>query len=146
MTPSILFLPRLDSWWDVTPETFQMTFLSCLSSLPPSTPLLVLATAECPWQQLPERLRSVFMDTGSRFFTVRGPSLNQRKKFFYKVLLEKPFQPPPPKPLPLSGMPVFSVILLRWCCSIAVFSSREVPQIWLISLFTCYINCWPLTG
>lgn len=102
-TPSILYLPRLDSWWDVTSETLQMTLLSLLSSLPPSTPLLVLATAECLWEELPPRLREVFADSAAQSFTVAAPSLEQRKQFFYEVLLEKPFQPPPPKPVMLSG-------------------------------------------
>ncbi len=104
VTPSILFLPRLDSWWEVTSETFQMTLLSSLTSLLPSTPLLVLATAECLWEELPPKLKEVFPDTGSQAFNVVPPTLDQRKLFFYEVLLEKPFLPPPSKPKLLSGV------------------------------------------
>ena len=103
VTPSILYLPRLDAWWGVTSETFQMTLISSLSSLLPSAPLLVLATAACQWEELPDRLREVFPDAGSQSFAVVPPSLEQRKLFFYEVLLEKPFLPPPPKPKLLSG-------------------------------------------
>lgn len=106
VTPSILFLPRLDSWWHVTTDTFQATLLSALSSLLPSTPLLILATAECLWEELPAKLREVFGDVGSQTFTVLPPSLEQRKQFFYEVLLEKPFLPPPSKPKPLTTLPL----------------------------------------
>ncbi len=103
VTPSILFLPRLDSWWEVTSETFQVTLFSSLSSLLPSTPLLILATAECPWEELPAKLKEVFADVGSQTFSVLPPSLDQRKQFFYDVLLEKPFHPPPSRPKLVSG-------------------------------------------
>ena len=60
MSSSVLYLPRLNSWWSVTTETFQATFTSCLLSLPPSTSLIVIATAECPWNDLPSSLKRLF--------------------------------------------------------------------------------------
>ena len=60
VAPSVVFIPRISSWWDVTTETFQAMFLSTLHSLPSSTPILMLATSECPWGQLPAALREVF--------------------------------------------------------------------------------------
>ena len=99
----MLFLPRVDTWWDVTTETFQATLNSALSSLLPSTPLLVLATAECQWEELPSRLKDIFADVGSQSFTLTVPSVDQRMRFFYNVLMEKPFQHPPSRPKLLSG-------------------------------------------
>ena len=60
IAPSVIFIPCISSWWDVTTETFQAMFLSTLLSLPSSTPLFVLATSECPWSELPSALREVF--------------------------------------------------------------------------------------
>ena len=60
VSPSIIYLPRVDSWWDVTTETFQVTFTSSLLSLPPSTSLVVIATAECPWSTLSPSLQNLF--------------------------------------------------------------------------------------
>ena len=60
VAPSVVFIPRISSWWDVTTETFQAMFLSTLHSLPSSTAILMLATSECPWGELPAALREVF--------------------------------------------------------------------------------------
>ncbi len=135
MTPSILYLPRLDSWWGVTSDTFQMTLLSFLSSLLPSTPMLVLATAECSWQDLPSQLQEVFPDAGSQSFSVEPPSLEQRKVFFYEVLLEKPFLPPPPKPKLLSG----ESVEIATKCSLP-FHPLPKPKLVCMSIETLYPN------
>ena len=84
-------------------EAFQITLISSFLSLPSSTTLLILATAECPWHELPENLKKVFSNVGSESFTIPAPSLKQRKQFFYQVLLEKPLLPPPALPRFLSG-------------------------------------------
>ena len=60
VAPSIVYLPRINTWWEVTPETFRATLFSVVYSLPPTTPLLVLATAECPYGQLPATVRELF--------------------------------------------------------------------------------------
>ena len=65
VAPSVVFIPRISSWWGVTTEALQATFLAALLSLPSSTPLLVLATAEEKWAELPRPLRDVFR--GVRF-------------------------------------------------------------------------------
>jgi len=100
IAPAVIFIPRISSWWDVTTETFQAMFLSTLLSLPSSTPLLVLATSECPWSELPSALREVFKGGSNELFVARRPSLEQRQLFFFPVLLTKPTQPPPPRPRP----------------------------------------------
>jgi len=103
VTPSLLYLPRVDCWWNVTSETFQVTLISSLSSLPPSTPLFILATTECMWEELPDKLRALFGNTDTHSYMVLPPDLNQRNQLFYDVLLEKPLQPPPHTPRFLSG-------------------------------------------
>ena len=60
VAPSIVYLPRINSWWEVTPETFRATLFSVVYSLPPTTPLLVLATAECPFNKLPVAIKELF--------------------------------------------------------------------------------------
>lgn len=87
----------------MTSATVQVTLLASLSSLPPSTPLFILGTAECKWEELPGDLRDVFGDASSHSFMLPTPSLVQRKQFFYDILLVKPLQAPPPVPTLLSG-------------------------------------------
>ena len=60
LAPSVVYLPRIATWWDIVPGTFHATFMSILLSLPTDTPLFVLATAECPWTDLPGPLRMLF--------------------------------------------------------------------------------------
>ena len=62
LAPSVVYVPQISSWWDIVPATFHATFLSILHSLPPSTPLLVLATAECSWSNLPQLLKDLFRE------------------------------------------------------------------------------------
>ena len=62
LAPAIVYVPRISSWWDIVPGTFHATFLSILYSLPTDTPLLVLATAECPWTDLPPLLKDLFRE------------------------------------------------------------------------------------
>ena len=44
------------------------------------------------------------MQDCSKVFPVPCPSLDERRRFFYNVLMEKPTQPPPPKPKPTTGI------------------------------------------
>ena len=60
IAPSIVYLPRINTWWEVTPETFRATLFSVVYSLPATTPLLVLATAECPFNKLPIAVKELF--------------------------------------------------------------------------------------
>lgn len=63
--PSIIYMPHISDWWEAVSETIKSTFLTLLQDVPSFTPLLILATAETVYQQLPEEVRvrfSVFPD------------------------------------------------------------------------------------
>lgn len=62
LAPSVVYVPQISSWWDIVPGTVHATFLSILSSLPPDLPLLLLATAECPWSDLTPLLKDLFRE------------------------------------------------------------------------------------
>ena len=135
MAPSIIYIPRINNWWDVTSETFHATLLSLILSLPPTTPLFLLTTAECHYHNLPAILQEVFREVISQFdsnlnslnfgcvsrfvihfllfyyqnseaFTLSFPTLDERRRFFHNLLLKRTIEPPPRKPKPLSGMNV----------------------------------------
>ena len=46
-SPSVVFIPRLVSWWEGVSESLQSLLVSVIKGLPHSLSVLVLATAEC---------------------------------------------------------------------------------------------------
>lgn len=59
--PSIIFIPNVDVWWNSISDAAITTFTTMLRSVPPSDPILLLATAECAPESLaPEMLKELF--------------------------------------------------------------------------------------
>lgn len=56
--PSVIYMPHVSDWWEAISETVKSTFLTLLQDVPSFTPLLILATAEISYQQLPEEVRT----------------------------------------------------------------------------------------
>ena len=55
--PSVIFIPNIDAWYTVLAGTMALiTFQTMLRSIPPSDPVLLLATAECDKSNLSEEL------------------------------------------------------------------------------------------
>ena len=52
--PSIIYIPHFSQWWDVLSETMQATFCTLLQDIKTSTPLMLLATTDKPYNQLPK--------------------------------------------------------------------------------------------
>lgn len=59
--PSVIFIPSVDIWWSSISDTAITTFSTMLRSIPPSDPVLLLATADCPPEELePALLKELF--------------------------------------------------------------------------------------
>lgn len=59
--PSVIFVPSVDIWWNSITDAAITTFTTLLRSIPPSDPVLLLATSECmPEQLAPEILKELF--------------------------------------------------------------------------------------
>ena len=56
--PSVVFMPHISDWWEVISDTVKSTFLTLLQDVPSFTPILILATAESSYTQLPEEVRT----------------------------------------------------------------------------------------
>ena len=52
-TPSVIYIPHIDSWWQVLSDTMRATFLMMLSDLDPLMSILLLATADTSANSLP---------------------------------------------------------------------------------------------
>lgn len=59
--PSIIYIPNIESWYLTLQGTIALvTFQTMLRSIPPTDPILVLATAECEKSDLPKDLARDF--------------------------------------------------------------------------------------
>jgi hypothetical protein len=59
--PAVIFIPGVDVWWNSISDAAITTFTSLLRSIPPSDPVLLLATTECTPELLaPEILKELF--------------------------------------------------------------------------------------
>ncbi len=58
--PAVIFAPNMESWHTTLPQSAWVTFTTMLKSIPPTDPVLLLATAECDASESQNILREVF--------------------------------------------------------------------------------------
>lgn len=59
--PSILYIPNIDHWWNLVPETVRAIFMSMLMQLHPNSAVLILATSNVLFNNLPESVSSRYI-------------------------------------------------------------------------------------
>lgn len=116
--PSVIFIPHVDTWWETMPEATLRVFVSMLKSIPPTDPVLLLATCDAPPNSLePSLLQELFGFSKKNRAFVDRPDREARVQFFQniishlrksptefpdpagrkkRVLEELPVAPPPP--------------------------------------------------
>lgn len=62
--PAILFLPHLQLWWETAPASLKATLTMLLADLPQDLPLLLLATADSPADELEAEALKLFSSGG----------------------------------------------------------------------------------
>ncbi|XP_077991613.1 ATPase family AAA domain-containing protein 2-like [Glandiceps talaboti] len=93
--PSIIYMPHIEQWWNVINETLRATFLTLLQDLPPSSPVLLLATSESKHMQLDSQVQQLFNPVGGEVINVRLPNEEERRNFFHDVIIIQAAKPPP---------------------------------------------------
>ncbi|GLJ11486.1 hypothetical protein SUGI_0168610 [Cryptomeria japonica] len=90
-TPSILYLPQLQLWWEMAHDQLRAVLVSILEELPSDLPLLLLATSSVPSDELDGEAASLF---GRRYiYQVEKPSSDDRCRFIsHDVVLTIPDQ------------------------------------------------------
>ncbi|KAG5846369.1 hypothetical protein ANANG_G00114190 [Anguilla anguilla] len=71
--PSVVYLPHISEWWEAVSDTLKSTFLTLLQDLPSFTPILILATSETPYLQLPEEVRGLFRSRYEEVVNLQRP-------------------------------------------------------------------------
>ncbi|XP_068664542.1 ATPase family AAA domain-containing protein At1g05910 [Aristolochia californica] len=59
-TPSILYLPQFQLWWETAHEQLKAVLLTLLEELPSDFPILLLGTSSVPFSELEEEASSIF--------------------------------------------------------------------------------------
>lgn len=109
--PSVIYVPSIEQWWSLVGETVRAIFLSQLSSLDPALPILLLATANVEYKQLPEQIGSVFSTYRKEVLHLSPPVTAQREAFFRPLIIDAALKPPklksdrPKTPPPLQRAP-----------------------------------------
>nr|XP_055041657.1 ATPase family AAA domain-containing protein 2B [Misgurnus anguillicaudatus] len=93
--PSIIYMPHISDWWEAVSETIKSTFLTLLQDVPSFTPLLILATAENNYQQLPDELKCIFRYSYGEVVCLTTPADEARRRFFSDLILVQAAKAPP---------------------------------------------------
>uniref|UniRef100_A0A3B3U967 Bromo domain-containing protein n=1 Tax=Poecilia latipinna TaxID=48699 RepID=A0A3B3U967_9TELE len=96
-SPSILYIPHIQQWWDTAGTALRASFLSLLGSIPSFSPILLLATCSVPHQQLDTEIQTLFREEYGEIYTMAVPSRQERTEFFEDLILNQAAEPPPSK-------------------------------------------------
>ncbi|RDA85795.1 hypothetical protein CP532_6303 [Ophiocordyceps camponoti-leonardi (nom. inval.)] len=100
--PSVIFIANVDAWYAALAGTLAfVTFQTMLKSLPPTDPILLLATAECGKGELPlELTRELFGFSRKNRMEITRPERANRMEYFETTLSHvkrKPAEFPDPE-------------------------------------------------
>ncbi|XP_033610153.1 ATPase family AAA domain-containing protein 2 isoform X3 [Cryptotermes secundus] len=92
--PSIIYVPAIAQWWNLVPETLHAVFLSHICKLDPSAPILLIATADIPYNNLPQEVCSLFSEYRGEVLVMQDPPAVDRESFFKPLFLAEAIRPP----------------------------------------------------
>ncbi|KAE9963170.1 hypothetical protein BLS_009563 [Venturia inaequalis] len=84
-TPSVVFLPNVDVWYDTVGPTVVKTFSSLLRGIPPNDPILVLGIMETDTpdeKPNPNMMRDLFGFSARTDYEIKRPDHTARSEFF----------------------------------------------------------------
>ncbi|KAJ3100961.1 ATPase AAA domain-containing protein 2 [Phlyctochytrium bullatum] len=92
--PAVVYIPEADVWWETVQEAARNTLVSLLER-DPMDPVLVLATTEKPFRELPEGLKRMVhgrlgnlggVEGWTRVIEVAKPNEEHRRAFFHDLI------------------------------------------------------------
>ncbi|WYZ40594.1 hypothetical protein EsH8_IV_000935 [Colletotrichum jinshuiense] len=87
--PSVIYIPSIDSWYASMRDTLPfITFKAMLKSIPPTDPILVLATAEyeAGEELAPELVRELFAFSRKNRLQIERPKHPNRREYFAAIV------------------------------------------------------------
>ncbi|XP_027494751.1 ATPase family AAA domain-containing protein 2-like isoform X1 [Corapipo altera] len=95
--PSIIYIPQIPSWWETVGPTLKSVFTTLLQNIPRFTPVLLLATSDVQYRDLPEEIKALFNNEYEEVFKVPRPTCAERRHFFEDLVMKQAAQPPASK-------------------------------------------------
>lgn len=94
--PSIIFIPNIDTWFDVMPHSAKAVLSGLLRNLRSNEKILVLGISERTYDELDTEIKLILGFLGElNIATLSNPTLEARKKFFVaieKAMMMKPYE------------------------------------------------------
>ncbi|XP_061597548.1 ATPase family AAA domain-containing protein 2-like [Cololabis saira] len=94
-SPSILYIPHIQQWWETARSELRACFLSLLDSIPSFSPILLLATASVPYEQMDPTIQALFREHNEEVYTISVPTWQERTDFFQDLILNQAAEAPP---------------------------------------------------
>ncbi|KAL0128837.1 hypothetical protein PUN28_003901 [Cardiocondyla obscurior] len=92
--PSIIYIRSIDQWWPLVPETVKAVFLCRIAALDSSLPILILATSDARYHDLPDQLKSLFSELRGEVYSMKTPTTEERRKFFRHIFIIQSLKQP----------------------------------------------------
>ncbi|XP_034943893.1 ATPase family AAA domain-containing protein 2-like [Chelonus insularis] len=92
--PSIIYVRSIDQWWPIVQETVKAVFMCRITSLDPCLPILVIATSDTPYNELPFQIKSLFSEIREEVYELDIPTAEQRSAFFKPIFMVQSLKPP----------------------------------------------------
>lgn len=112
--PSVIYIPRLNSFWELASKTVQAIFISQVASMDPNLPILILATSDITYSAFDTQIQYLFSQYRYELFQLRTVSYNMRAAFFRPLIVDASIRAPrssrtvriqTPPPLPRAPTP-----------------------------------------
>uniref|UniRef100_A0A6I8NZ06 ATPase family AAA domain-containing protein 2 n=1 Tax=Ornithorhynchus anatinus TaxID=9258 RepID=A0A6I8NZ06_ORNAN len=92
--PSIVYVPHIHLWWETVTLTLKATFTTLLQNIPSFAPVLLLATSDESYRNLPGEVQDLFVKDYGEVYDVRLPGKEERTTFFEDLILNQAAKPP----------------------------------------------------
>ncbi|XP_050373104.1 ATPase family AAA domain-containing protein At1g05910 [Argentina anserina] len=83
-TPSILYLPHFNLWWETAHEQLRAVLLTLLEDFPSDLPILLLSTSSAPPSEVDAMTSSIFSERS--VYQVSMPATEDRSLFFDRLI------------------------------------------------------------
>lgn len=86
--PSVIYIPRLNSFWELANKTVQAIFVSQVTNMDPNLPILILATSDVTYSALDIQVQCLFSKYRYELFHLTNSSTCTRTAFFRPLIVE----------------------------------------------------------
>lgn len=95
--PSIIYVPQIPLWWETVGPTVKAVFTTLLQNIPTFAPVLLLATSDVNYGDLPEEIKALFNNDREEIFKIQWPTCAERSSFFEDLVMKQAAEPPASK-------------------------------------------------